>query len=97
MQTEAALHETQAESKESALNEENTYEEKVEIPSNTVESPITANTSSDVEMVAESSDPLRDEPMDLNGNAENKENLPPVVVEANTNMGDMQASMLSQW
>ncbi|CAG8659122.1 43517_t:CDS:2 [Gigaspora margarita] len=124
MQTEAAPHETQAESNESAINEENTHEEKVETPSVTsnrpdegmevepadslkdtkeeithkekVESPITASTSLDVEMVAESSDPLRDELTDLYGSAGNKENLPPKVVEANTNIEDMQASMLSQ-
>ncbi|CAG8829270.1 46519_t:CDS:2, partial [Gigaspora margarita] len=125
MQTEAALHKTQAESKESAINEENTHEEKVETPSVTgdqpdegmkveptdslkntkekitheekVESPITASTSSDIEMVVESSDPLRNKLADLYENAENKENLPSEVVEANTNVGDMQASMLSQW
>ncbi|CAG8833872.1 41660_t:CDS:1, partial [Gigaspora margarita] len=123
MQTEAALYETQAELKESAINEENTHEEKVETPSVTgdrpdkgmeveptnsledtkeeitheekVESPITVSTSSDVEMMAESSDPLRDKLADLYGNAGNKENLPLVIVEANTNVGDMQASMLS--
>ncbi|CAG8834300.1 31387_t:CDS:1, partial [Gigaspora margarita] len=61
-----------------------------------MESPITTSTSSDVEMAAESSDPLRDELADLYGNAENKENLLLAVVEANTNVGDMQASMLSQ-
>ncbi|CAG8829541.1 12292_t:CDS:2, partial [Gigaspora margarita] len=111
-------------SKESALNEENTHEEKVEIPFNTsdrpdeemevkptnslkdtkeeitnekrIESPITASTSLDIEMVVESSNPLRDKLADLYGNAGNKENLPPVVVEANTSIGDMQASMLSQ-
>ncbi|CAG8786955.1 19495_t:CDS:2, partial [Gigaspora margarita] len=57
--------------------EEITHKEKVK-------SPITASTSSDAEMVAESSDPLRDELVDLYINEENKENLPPVVVEANT-------------
>ncbi|CAG8543287.1 7213_t:CDS:2 [Gigaspora margarita] len=34
-----------------------------------VESPITASISADIEMVAESSDPLRDELVDLYGNA----------------------------
>ncbi|CAG8575076.1 5420_t:CDS:2 [Gigaspora margarita] len=69
--------------------EEITHEEKME-------SPITASTSSDAEMVVESSDPLRDKLADLYENEENKENLSQVVVEANTSVGDIQASMLLQ-
>ncbi|KAF0391991.1 hypothetical protein F8M41_010702 [Gigaspora margarita] len=53
MQTEAAPHETQAESNESVINEENTYEEKVETPSVTGDQP-------DEGMEAEPADSLKD-------------------------------------
>ncbi|CAG8667580.1 10831_t:CDS:2, partial [Gigaspora margarita] len=101
MQTDAALHETQAESNESATNKEN-KEMEVE-PSDSlkdtteeitykekVKTPIFAGTSPDEEMVTKSSNSLRDE-------LANKENLPPVAAKANTSVGDMQANMLSQW
>ncbi|CAG8756869.1 16907_t:CDS:2, partial [Gigaspora margarita] len=69
--------------------EEITHKEKEETP-------IVASVSPDIEMVAESADPLRDELADLYGNAGDKGTLPPVAAETNTSVGDMQASMLSQ-
>ncbi|CAG8774696.1 45194_t:CDS:2 [Gigaspora margarita] len=92
MQTEVAPHGTEAESNEFAINEE-----KEIIHKEKEKTPIVASISPDVEMVAESADQLRDELADLYGNAGDKKNLPLVAAKTNTSVGDMQASMLSQW
>ncbi|CAG8758401.1 37335_t:CDS:2, partial [Gigaspora margarita] len=88
-----------AKSQESAINKENTHKENVETPSVTGGQP-------DEEMEVETSDSLKDTKEEIThekkvespitASTRNKENLPPVVVEANTGVGDMQASMLSQ-
>ncbi|CAG8759229.1 22288_t:CDS:2 [Gigaspora margarita] len=69
--------------------EEDTHEEAVKTPTNTGASP-------DEEMVAEPSDPLKDELLNLYGTTENKENLPPVAVTKDINVEDVQASMFLQ-
>ncbi|CAG8811665.1 10193_t:CDS:2, partial [Gigaspora margarita] len=69
--------------------EEDTYKEAVKTPTNT-------GTSPDEEMVAELSDPLRNELSNLYGTTENKKNLPPVAATKDINIEDVQASMFLQ-
>ncbi|CAG8840865.1 11386_t:CDS:2, partial [Gigaspora margarita] len=54
------------------------------------------DTHEEAEMVAEPSDPLRDELSNLYGTTENKENLLLVAVTKDINVEDVQASICSQ-
>ncbi|CAG8724211.1 45367_t:CDS:2, partial [Gigaspora margarita] len=96
MQTDAVLCEIQTKSNEVAINKKNIYDEKENTHYENVGTPTTSSTCPDEEMVSEPSNPLRDELLDLYGMADNKKNLPPVTVENNTSVEDLQPSMLSQ-